>query len=137
MVGIPPGPDAARAVLAATRAGVPVRLDRLREWEPAVLLRLARRFVRDAAVEVPIEPFCSLFEQLLPGGAAWSLSSACGGPGVERPGLRGPCATCAAFKSCRGFWLGEASTAAQCAGWRSIVATLARAAAQASPPRPA
>ena len=131
------GPDVPgggeEAVRALTAAGVAVVIDRPKAWEEGALTALAEFFLRSPDLEVPVEPFYSALSYLLPAGPgrqAWALRSLYG----KRPGRRDygthvalPCATCEAFKCCRGFWLDADPDPAHCREWRSIIARLAAA----------
>ena len=110
--------------MATARAGVPVVLDRLRDWEPDDLIALARFFLYSPDLNVPIEPFFSTSVYLRPGGRAFALPSLYQGQPDRTPSIESPCATCEAFKCCRGFWRDSVCGNAGCETWREILALL-------------
>jgi len=113
-----------RAVKALAGRGVPVVIDRPREWSPRSLRAVARYFLRTPDLEVAIEPFFSLALMVAPGGPPSSLRAIHEGRGdptwPARPGPATRCSTCPSWKFCRGFWMDPTPDLPRCAAWRSI-----------------
>ncbi|NLE58429.1 MAG: radical SAM protein [Planctomycetes bacterium] len=115
-------------VRSAVSSGKPVVLADPRAWSPADLRSLAEFFLHDPDLSVPIEPFYSALMHLTGGailGGRRSLRQMYGEAVPTRcPDL--PCATCEAFKFCRGFWLDPQPLQEHCRAWRELSAMMAR-----------
>lgn len=115
-------------VRSATSCGKPVFLADLRAWLPYDLRSLAELFLRDPGLNVAIEPFYSALVRLTGGAAAGGCRSLRQMYREASP-IRCPdlhCATCEAFKFCRGFWLDPQPLDEHCRAWREVHAMMAR-----------
>jgi len=115
-------------VRSAVSSGKPVVLADPRAWSPADLRSLAEFFLHDPGLSVPIEPFYAALVHVIGGATACghrSLRQMYGEAVPTRcPDL--PCATCEAFKFCRGFWLDPQPLQEHCGAWREVSAMMAR-----------
>jgi uncharacterized protein len=126
-VVVPGTGDGVAGVRSAASCGKPVLLADPRAWSPADLRSLADFFLRDPDLSVPVEPFYSALMHLTGGATSGdhrSLRQMYGeAVPTRRPDL--PCATCEAFKYCRGFWLHPAALPDHCRAWREVHAMMA------------
>ncbi len=130
----PQPPGGVEAVRQLVIDGIAVVLDQPRAWSGADLKTLAEFLLRAPAARVPIEPLFAALQYRSPAGVVRTLPAIYGErPALvaeqkfRRPWLDVPCATCAAQKMCRGFWLYPERHAEQCQAWQELVALFATA----------